>query len=256
VFGLVSPRLGAVLAAKIGGLADGLRSLPDPKLMVPFMVQTAIYWGVNALGITLGPWEYHERTGSTAYQKVVLHAAGAGRLAQVERVLGGSDPDSLPFFFVHGDPLGSAQVITKSDGTVLAQEEFFAYGRSSDRRDSRNRYDLAPVRRTDALASLPEVLMTTKQRRSFTREFKAEAVKLVLEHRMTMAQVSRELGVGESVLGRWVQNANVDAGRGPAGALTTKEREELTRLRREIGQLRMEREILKKAAAFFAKESL
>jgi hypothetical protein len=56
VFGLVSPRLGAVLAAKIGGLADGLRSLPDPKLMVPFMVQTAIYWGVNALGMWFLGW--------------------------------------------------------------------------------------------------------------------------------------------------------------------------------------------------------
>jgi transposase-like protein len=98
--------------------------------------------------------------------------------------------------------------------------------------------------------------MTTKLRRSFTKEFKAEAVKLVIEHRMTMAKVSRELGVGESVLGRWVQKANVDAGRGPPGALTTPERDELARLRRENSQLRMEREILKKAAAFFAKETL
>ena len=52
------------------------------------------------------------------------------------------------------------------------------------------------------------------------------------------------------------EQAEIDAGRGPSGALTTAEREELTRLRREIRTLKMEREILKKAAAFFAKESL
>lgn len=56
VFGLVSPRLGELLAAKIGGLADGLRSLPDPRLMGPFMLQTAIYWSVNALGMWFLGW--------------------------------------------------------------------------------------------------------------------------------------------------------------------------------------------------------
>jgi len=52
-----------------------------------------------------------------------------------------------------------------------------------------------------------------------------------------------------------VQQSEVDAGRGPAGALTTAEKEELTRLRKENRELRMERAILKRAAAFFAKES-
>lgn len=56
VFGLVSPRVGTLLAAKIGGLADGLRSLPDPKLMGPFMLQTALYWGANALGMWFLGW--------------------------------------------------------------------------------------------------------------------------------------------------------------------------------------------------------
>ena len=53
----------------------------------------------------------------------------------------------------------------------------------------------------------------------------------------------------------WIQQAEVDAGRGPKGALTTAERDELTALRREVKSLRMEREILKKATAFFAKET-
>ncbi|MEP6653682.1 MAG: hypothetical protein ABJA82_10005 [Myxococcales bacterium] len=53
----------------------------------------------------------------------------------------------------------------------------------------------------------------------------------------------------------WVRQAEVDAGRGPAGALTTAEKEELSRLRREVKVLRMEREIFKRAATFFAKES-
>ena len=70
-----------------------------------------------------------------------------------------------------------------------------------------------------------------------------------------MSQVAKELNLVETALRRWVQQAEVDAGRGPAGALTTVEKEELSRLRKENRELRMERAILKKAAAFFAKES-
>ena len=62
--------------------------------------------------------------------------------------------------------------------------------------------------------------------------------------------------VWETVLRRWIKQADIDEGRGPEGALTTGEREELSRLRRENKQLLMEREILKKATAFFAKQSL
>ena len=69
------------------------------------------------------------------------------------------------------------------------------------------------------------------------------------------AQVARELGLADSLVHAWVRQAEVDAGKGPAGALTTAEKEELSHLRREVKVLRMEREILKRAATFFAKES-
>lgn len=95
-------------------------------------------------------------------------------------------------------------------------------------------------------------MATKKKRRKYSREFKAEAVKLVLEQGLTRAQASRDLGVAESVLGRWVQLAERDA---QPGAITAEEREELKRLRKENKVLRTEREILKKAAAFFAKET-
>jgi len=91
-------------------------------------------------------------------------------------------------------------------------------------------------------------------RRSFTDEFKAGAVRLVLDEGRPVAQVARDLGLWESVLGRWVERARADRSHGKTG-LTTAEREELARLRKENRELRMEREILKKAAAFFAKES-
>ena len=66
---------------------------------------------------------------------------------------------------------------------------------------------------------------------------------------------SRDLDLTATAVRHWVKQAGVDAGGGGAGALTTAERAELVALRREARQLRMEREILKKAAAFFAKES-
>ncbi len=69
-----------------------------------------------------------------------------------------------------------------------------------------------------------------------------------------MSQVARELDLSTSVLRSWVKQADIDAGTGPDGALTTDEREELRRLRRENRRLEMERDFLKKAAAFFAKE--
>lgn len=105
--------------------------------------------GVDGLGIYLGPWEYHWRDSSTDYAKVVLHAEGHGRHAQVERVFSGSDPDSEAIFFVHADHLQSGHVLTKDDGTLLSQEEYFPYGRSSDRRDARNRYRYIGVERDE-----------------------------------------------------------------------------------------------------------
>ena len=91
-----------------------------------------------------------------------------------------------------------------------------------------------------------------RKRRTFTAEFKDEAVKLVLERGLTIAQAASELDVGESTLGRWVQKARPEGQEEP---LSWSEREELKRLRRENERLREEREILKKAAAFFARET-
>jgi transposase-like protein len=98
-------------------------------------------------------------------------------------------------------------------------------------------------------------VMERRKRRTYTREFKAETVRLVVEGGRSIPDVARDLELTESALRLWVHQAEVDAGRGKPGELTTAEREELQRLRREVKTLRLEREILKKAAAFFAKEN-
>jgi len=97
--------------------------------------------------------------------------------------------------------------------------------------------------------------MEKRARRKFTAEYKAEVGRLVRAGGKTIGQVSRDLDLTTTAVRHWVKQAGVDAGGGGAGALTTAERAELVALRREARQLRMEREILKKAAAFFAKES-
>lgn len=97
--------------------------------------------------------------------------------------------------------------------------------------------------------------MERRRRRKFTPEFKAGTIKLVKESGKSVAQVARELDLTETALRAWVKQHDTDAGMGPPGALTTAEKEELTRLRKENRELRMERELLKKWAAFFAKES-
>jgi transposase len=94
-----------------------------------------------------------------------------------------------------------------------------------------------------------------QKRRQFSPEFKAEAVRYVLEEKRTVCDVARSLDIAPSVISRWVVQAEADRGKGPKDALTTAEKQELAQLRREVKQLRMEREILKKAAAFFAKEN-
>jgi transposase len=85
-------------------------------------------------------------------------------------------------------------------------------------------------------------------------EFRAEAVKVVRGGGAPSAQVARDLGVNAETLRLWVRQADVDGGRRGRDGLTTEERAELARLRRENRVLREEREILKKAAAFFARE--
>ena len=94
-----------------------------------------------------------------------------------------------------------------------------------------------------------------RPRRSYTDEFRAGAVRLVLIEGRAVTQVARDLDLTRSALDGWVRQAQADAGRGVVGALTTAEKEELGRLRRENRVLRMERDILKKAAVFFAKEN-
>jgi transposase len=97
--------------------------------------------------------------------------------------------------------------------------------------------------------------MKRRQRRSFTAAYKAETVRLIRDGGKPVPQVARDLDLSETAVRRWLQQAEVDAGHGPRGELTTPEREELQKLRRQVKQLEMEREILKKATAFFAKES-
>src|SRR6195256_6514767 len=93
-----------------------------------------------------------------------------------------------------------------------------------------------------------------RERRKFTDEFMAGAVRLVLDEGKTVGAVARELDLTPSSLGNWVRHAQADRTNGKTG-LTTMEREELARLRKENRVLQEERDILKKAAAFFAKQS-
>ena len=96
-----------------------------------------------------------------------------------------------------------------------------------------------------------------KSRRKFSREFKVEAVKLVTLQGYSFSQAAESLGIGENMLRRWekqIEEAGEKAFPGKGKTLVVDE--ELHRLREENKRLRMERDILKKAAAFFAKESL
>jgi len=97
--------------------------------------------------------------------------------------------------------------------------------------------------------------MSKKKRRTFTKEQKADAIRLVRVSGESIAQIARDLDLTENSLRNWVKQADIDEGKGPHGALTTEEKEEIRRLRRENHRLRMERDFLKKAAAFFAKET-
>jgi transposase len=90
-----------------------------------------------------------------------------------------------------------------------------------------------------------------RARRQFSDEFRTGAVRLVLDEGRTVGAVARELDLTPSALGLWVRRARADRTQGKTG-LTSEERAELASLRKENRQLRMERDILKKAAAFFA----
>ena len=84
--------------------------------------------------------------------------------------------------------------------------------------------------------------MSRRARRVFTREEKADAVGLVRRSGLSIAQISRDLDIGENSLRSWVKQADIDDGRGPAGELTTTEREELRQLRRKVRGLEQEQE--------------
>jgi transposase len=92
-----------------------------------------------------------------------------------------------------------------------------------------------------------------RPRRQFDDDFKAQAVRLVLDEGKSVGAVARDLDLTETALREWVNRARADRTNGKTG-LTTVEREELARLRKEVRILREEREILRKAAAFFANE--
>ena len=95
------------------------------------------------------------------------------------------------------------------------------------------------------------------QRRKFSREFKLEAVKLVRERGVAVAQAARDLDVHENVLRKWVRDHGADPGSAfPGHGVMKAEQQEIERLRREIVKLKAERDILKKAAAYFARDSI
>jgi len=93
-----------------------------------------------------------------------------------------------------------------------------------------------------------------RSRRFFPPEYKAEVVELIRSTGKAVGQVARELDLTETAVRQWVKQADLDAGRRTDG-LTTAERDELRQLRREVRDLREEREILRKAAVFFARET-
>ncbi|WP_199351072.1 transposase [Haliangium ochraceum] len=99
-------------------------------------------------------------------------------------------------------------------------------------------------------------LSKRKTRRSFPAEYKAEIVRLCVETGRSPNAVAVEMGLTPSAVRNWVKQAKVDAGGGGQGALMSEERDELRALRKEMRKLRQENELLKKAAAFFAREGM
>lgn len=97
--------------------------------------------------------------------------------------------------------------------------------------------------------------MARKKRRRFTPEQRAHVVRILRESGKSARDVAADLGIPASSLSRWVKQAEVDASGDPNGPLTTEERAELARLRRENRVLEQERAFLKKAASFFAREN-
>jgi transposase len=100
--------------------------------------------------------------------------------------------------------------------------------------------------------SKPGAAISRRPRREFSDEFKAGAVRLVLDEGKTVSAAARGLDIHQSVLRTWVNRARADRTKGKTG-LTTAEREELAKLRKQVREVTMERDILKEAAAYFAR---
>jgi len=95
------------------------------------------------------------------------------------------------------------------------------------------------------------------QRRKFSREFKLEAVKLVKDRGVAVAQAARDLDIHENVLRKWVRELSTDPQHAfPGHGQLKPEQQEIDRLRKKVAKLRAERDILKKAAAYFAREAI
>ena len=95
------------------------------------------------------------------------------------------------------------------------------------------------------------------QRRKFSREFKLEAVRLIKDRGVAVAQAARDLDVHENVLRKWVRELSGDPQHAfPGHGQMKPEQQEIDRLRREVSKLKAERDILKKAAAYFAREAI
>ena len=103
--------------------------------------------------------------------------------------------------------------------------------------------------------SMPKKKNQKRKRRRHSPEYKAEIVRLCEQTEKSPEAIGQEMGLSGSMIRNWVRQASVDAGGGGQGAMTTDEREELNALRRENRSLRQERDILKRATAFFVKEA-
>ena len=107
--------------------------------------------------------------------------------------------------------------------------------------------------KVDILLKERQVSLMTSKRRRFSPEFKAEVIQLVLSGRKTVPEICKDHDLYDSSVYNWVRQAKVDSGRGAAGAMTTSEKEEIKRLRRENRELKRERDFLVDAATYFAK---